>query len=78
MSDFKKRLSKLNAEIPDSVKIIAVSKTKPIPLLVEAYEAGQRVFGENKVQEIVTKQPLLPKDIEWHMIGHLQTNKVKQ
>jgi len=62
---------------PGKVKLIAVSKTKPIEVLQEAYNAGQRVFGENNVQELVEKQEQLPKDIEWHLIGHLQTNKVK-
>jgi pyridoxal phosphate enzyme (YggS family) len=60
-----------------NVNLIAVSKTKPIEDLLEAYEAGQRKFGENMVQELVEKQEKLPKDIEWHLIGHLQTNKVK-
>lgn len=60
------------------VKLIAVSKTKPIPMLQEIYDAGARDFGENKVQEILAKKPELPEDIRWHMIGHLQTNKVKQ
>jgi pyridoxal phosphate enzyme (YggS family) len=59
------------------VKLIAVSKTKPIEDILEAYEAGQRIFGENQVQELKEKYELLPKDIEWHIIGHLQTNKVK-
>lgn len=59
------------------VTLIAVSKTKPVEMLREAYDAGIRDFGENKVQEIVEKYPLLPKDIRWHLIGHLQTNKVK-
>ena len=62
---------------PETVTLIAVSKTKPVELLQEAYDAGVRDFGENKVQEITEKYPLLPKDIRWHMIGHLQTNKVK-
>ena len=62
---------------PGEVTLIAVSKTKPVPLLQEAYEAGARCFGENKVQEIMDKYPLLPPDIQWHMIGHLQRNKVK-
>ncbi|SRR5699024_10275289 len=62
---------------PAEVTLIAVSKTKPVPLLQEAYEAGARCFGENKVQEIMDKYPLLPSDIRWHMIGHLQRNKVK-
>ena len=59
------------------VTLIAVSKTKPVPMLQEAYDAGERVFGENKVQEITDKYPQLPQDIHWHMIGHLQRNKVK-
>lgn len=59
------------------VKLIAVSKTKPADVLMEAYNAGQRVFGENNVQEMVEKQQQLPNDIEWHLIGHLQSNKVK-
>ena len=62
---------------PKEVTLIAVSKTKPVPMLLEAYNAGARVFGENKVQEIVDKYPQLPEDIQWHMIGHLQRNKVK-
>lgn len=64
-------------QLADNVHLIAVSKTKPNDLILEAYEAGQRIFGENKVQELVEKEQSLPKDIEWHMIGHLQTNKVK-
>lgn len=63
--------------LADNVHLVAVSKTKPNDLILEAYEAGQRIFGENKVQELVEKEQSLPKDIEWHMIGHLQTNKVK-
>lgn len=62
---------------PDEVTLIAVSKTKPVSLLQEAYDAGARCFGENKVQEIMDKYPQLPSDIQWHMIGHLQRNKVK-
>ncbi len=61
----------------ESVTLIAVSKTKPVPLLMEAYEEGCREFGENKVQELVEKYEAMPKDIKWHMIGHLQRNKVK-
>ena len=57
--------------------MVAVSKTKPIEAILDAYEIGQRIFGENKVQELVSKYESLPKDIEWHLIGHLQTNKVK-
>ncbi|MBQ9119949.1 MAG: YggS family pyridoxal phosphate-dependent enzyme [Lachnospiraceae bacterium] len=63
---------------PEDITLIAVSKTKPVLMLQEAYDAGQRVFGENKVQEILEKEPVLPEDISWHMIGHLQRNKVKQ
>jgi pyridoxal phosphate enzyme (YggS family) len=63
--------------IPEHVQLVAVSKTKPNEDLMEAYHAGQRVFGENKVQELTTKYEELPKDIQWHMIGHLQRNKVK-
>lgn len=63
---------------PESVTLIAVSKTKPVPMLLEAYEAGARDFGENKVQEILAKKPELPEEIRWHMIGHLQRNKVHQ
>ncbi len=62
----------------DEVTLIAVSKTKPVSMLQEAYDAGARYFGENKVQEILEKQPQLPSDIRWHMIGHLQKNKVRQ
>lgn len=61
----------------DGVKLIAVSKTQPIESILEAYNAGQRIFGENHVQEMVDKEAQLPKDIEWHLIGHLQSNKVK-
>lgn len=64
-------------EIPKNVTLVAVSKTKPIEAIEEAYLAGQRHFGENKVQELVAKHEKLPKDINWHLIGHLQTNKVK-
>lgn len=64
-------------EIPSSVKLIAISKTKPLADILTAYEFGQRIFGENKVQELVPKYEALPKDIEWHLVGHLQSNKVK-
>ncbi|HAY3562623.1 TPA: YggS family pyridoxal phosphate-dependent enzyme [Elizabethkingia meningoseptica] len=63
--------------IPSNVKLVAVSKTHPVEAIQEVYNMGQRVFGENKVQELVAKQPLLPGDIQWHLIGHLQSNKVK-
>lgn len=71
------RLVTLRAEIPADVQLIAVSKTKPVSMIRELYDAGQRAFGENKVQELVDKFEQLPKDIQWHLIGHLQTNKVK-
>ena len=67
----------LSTEIPSNVKLIAVSKTKPIELIEEAYLSGHRIYGENKAQELAGKYEALPKDIEWHMIGHMQTNKVK-
>lgn len=67
----------LRQKVPAGCKLVAVSKTQAVDKIMEAYDAGQRLFGENKVQEIVTKSPALPQDIEWHMIGHLQTNKVK-
>lgn len=71
-------LRELKNEVSSSgVKLIAVSKTKPVADIMEAYEAGQRIFGENQVQELVEKYEQLPKDIEWHLLGHLQTNKVK-
>lgn len=70
-------LNDLKKIVPPHVKIIAVSKTKPIEALMEAYRAGQRAFGENYVQELVEKQPQMPDDVEWHFIGHLQTNKAK-
>lgn len=70
-------LNKIKNTIPEDVSLVAVSKTKPIQDLKKAYDAGQRVFGENKVQELREKQPQLPNDIEWHMIGHVQSNKVK-
>jgi pyridoxal phosphate enzyme (YggS family) len=73
----KKNLEKIKNQLPNHVRLVAVSKTKPIEMIQEAYEAGQRVFGENKVQEMATKYEQLPKDISWHMIGHLQRNKVK-
>ncbi len=64
-------------KIPEGVQLVAVSKTHPVERIQELYDAGQRVFGENKVQELLEKVPLLPEDIQWHLIGHLQTNKVK-
>lgn len=73
----KNILNNISNSIPDSVKLIAVSKTQPVASILEAYQAGQRAFGENKIQEMAEKFDVLPKDIEWHMIGHLQSNKVK-
>ncbi|MGB5323129.1 YggS family pyridoxal phosphate-dependent enzyme [Lutimonas sp.] len=73
----KENLKEFKNKIPDHVTLVAVSKTKPIVDIQEAYDAGQRVFGENKIQEMVGKYEALPKDIQWHMIGHLQSNKVK-
>ncbi|MFP2997624.1 YggS family pyridoxal phosphate-dependent enzyme [Spongiivirga sp. MCCC 1A20706] len=68
---------KYKEELPRKVTLVAVSKTKPNEAIMEAYNAGQRVFGENKIQDMVAKWEVLPKDIEWHMIGHVQRNKVK-
>jgi hypothetical protein len=73
----KNNLLEIQRNLPQEVQLIAVSKTKPIADLQEAYDAGQRVFGENKVQEMVEKWESLPKDIHWHMIGHVQRNKIK-
>lgn len=73
----KNNLKKILSKIPDHVTLVAVSKTKPLEDLLEAYEVGQRHFGENKIQEMTHKAEQLPKDIKWHMIGHVQTNKVK-
>ncbi len=70
-------LAKIKETIPNHVKLVAVSKTKPNEAILEAYQAGQRIFGENRPQELQKKQAELPFDIEWHFIGHLQTNKVK-
>ncbi len=65
------------SQLPQNVKLVAVSKTNPAKKIKEVYDLGQRAFGENKVQELLEKQPVLPNDVEWHLIGHLQTNKVK-
>ncbi|QIY82746.1 YggS family pyridoxal phosphate-dependent enzyme [Chryseobacterium sp. NEB161] len=65
------------SQLPNGVKLVAVSKNHPAEMIKEVYDLGQKVFGENKVQELLEKQPVLPNDIEWHLIGHLQTNKVK-
>ena len=73
----RENLLKIKATLPSHVTLVAVSKTKPISDLMQAYEAGQRVFGENKIQEMTEKWEQMPKDIQWHMIGHIQSNKVK-
>jgi len=70
-------LNQIKSQLPNHVTLVAVSKTKPVTDLMEAYNAGQRIFGENKIQEMTEKWEQMPKDIEWHMIGHVQTNKVK-
>ena len=72
-----KNLTQIKSQLPQHVTLVAVSKTKPVADLMEAYTAGQRIFGENKIQEMTDKWEQMPKDIEWHMIGHVQTNKVK-
>jgi pyridoxal phosphate enzyme (YggS family) len=72
-----KNLTEIKSQLPTHVTLVAVSKTKPVSGLMEAYNAGQRIFGENKIQEMTEKWEQMPKDIEWHMIGHVQTNKVK-
>ncbi|MGB5370250.1 MAG: YggS family pyridoxal phosphate-dependent enzyme [Flavobacteriaceae bacterium] len=73
----KENLEKIKAELPESVTLVAVSKTKPVSDLMQAYNAGQRIFGENKIQEMTQKWQSMPHDIQWHMIGHVQRNKVK-
>ena len=73
----KDNLLKIKSSLHESVTLVAVSKTKPVSDLMEAYNAGQRIFGENKIQEMSEKWEQMPKDIQWHMIGHIQTNKVK-
>ncbi len=77
MMSVTKNIDKIKADLHEAVRLIAVSKTKPAELILEAYNHGQRAFGENKVQEMVWKYEALPKDIEWHFIGHLQSNKIK-
>ncbi|MCS4238174.1 pyridoxal phosphate enzyme (YggS family) [Myroides gitamensis] len=77
MSMIAENLKRIKADLPAQVQLVAVSKTKPNAAILEAYEAGQRVFGENKIQEMTDKYDALPQDIEWHMIGHVQRNKVK-
>ena len=71
-------IERLRSALPEGVRLLAVSKFYPAEAIMEAYEAGQRAFGESRVQELLAKHDTLPKDIEWQMIGHLQTNKVRQ
>lgn len=78
MGNVQEAIEKLRAELPEGVKLVAVSKFHPAEMIQEAYDAGQRAFGESRVQELLQKIEVLPADIEWHFIGHLQTNKVKQ
>ncbi|MGB5272994.1 MAG: YggS family pyridoxal phosphate-dependent enzyme [Flavobacteriaceae bacterium] len=73
----KENLEKIKAELPESVTLVAVSKTKAVSDLMQAYNAGQRIFGENKIQEMTQKWQSMPQDVQWHMIGHVQRNKVK-
>jgi len=73
----KQNLNNIKSQLPEHVTLVAVSKTKPVSDLMQAYEAGQRIFGENKIQEMADKWETMPKDIQWHMIGHVQRNKVK-
>jgi PLP dependent protein len=73
----KQNLHQIKSSISEKITLVAVSKTKPVIDLMEAYNAGQRIFGENKIQEMTEKWEVMPKDIQWHMIGHVQTNKVK-
>ncbi|MDT0676707.1 YggS family pyridoxal phosphate-dependent enzyme [Autumnicola musiva] len=75
--DISAKIKKYKEELPENVKLVAISKTKPSEDIMEAYNAGQKIFGENKVQEMTDKWEELPKDIEWHMVGHVQSNKVK-
>ncbi|WP_330746186.1 YggS family pyridoxal phosphate-dependent enzyme [Chryseobacterium sp. CP-77] len=73
----KENYNTIKSQLPSTVQLVAVSKTHPVSAVQEVYDLGQKVFGENKVQELMEKAPLLPQDIQWHLIGHLQTNKVK-
>jgi pyridoxal phosphate enzyme (YggS family) len=77
MSDIARNIISLKKQLPAVVRLVAVSKTKSVSDILEAYNAGHRIFGENRVQELLSKKDLLPADIEWHLIGHLQTNKVR-
>ena len=72
-----KNILRIISDIPENVKLVAISKTKPAEDIMMAYETGQRLFGENKIQEMSAKYEDLPKDIKWHMVGHVQSNKIK-
>ena len=78
MNIVAENIERVKQTLPSGVRLVAVSKFHPVEMIREAYDAGQRLFGESKVQELLSKKPVLPEDIEWHFIGHLQTNKVKQ
>lgn len=78
MVDVQANINRVLSEVPEGVRLVAVSKFHPVEKLMAAYEAGQRRFGESRVQELLAKEPQMPADVEWHFIGHLQTNKVKQ
>lgn len=77
MSTIIENYQEIKSTLPENVQLVAVSKTHPVESIKQLYDAGQKIFGENKVQELLEKQELLPKDIQWHLIGHLQSNKVK-
>lgn len=77
MTHLQQQLLAVKHELPEGVRLVAVSKFHPVEALMEAYEVGQRIFGESRVQELQQKQPVMPNDVEWHLIGHLQANKVK-
>jgi hypothetical protein len=77
LMSISKNLQNIKSSLPEQVTLVAVSKTKPVSDLMEAYQSGQRIFGENKIQEMAGKHEQMPKDIQWHMIGHVQRNKVK-
>ena len=77
MSHIQEEIHRIQAELPETTRLVAVSKFHPVEALQEAYDGGQRIFGESKVQEMTMKHEALPKDIQWHFIGHLQTNKIK-
>ncbi len=78
MNSIAENIRKLQEELPEHVSVVAVTKTRTPGEALEAYNTGLRIFGENRVQELIIKKPLLPDDISWHIIGHLQSNKVRQ